>query len=249
MAGFLGSGDLFFNRVVGGVSQGWLRFGNATQFQIQENSEIKTRKSRQKASYGQTLNSVAIKGDAEISITLDDLDKDNLALAFLGTVSGVSVTGGSATAEVATAIHDKSLELANRKVSSVVVQDQTDTTTYVLGTDYEIENAAMGFIKVLSTGAITDGQTLHISYDYATVAGNKVAGGTDASIRVALRLDGENLATQQPVIADVYEAELSPQSGVDFLAEDFANLELNGTLNTPSGKTEAYVLETDLAYT
>jgi len=248
MSGFLGSGKLYFNRVVGGVSQNWLPFGNATKFEIKENAEIKERKSKIKGTYGQVLDSVAIKQPPEVAIALDDLDKDNLALLFLGDVSSVSVTGGSVTSEAQTAKLDKSFELANRKVTSVVVKDVTDTTTYVENTDYEIVNADLGFVKPLSGGSISEDDVLHISYDYATIAGNKISGGTNSSIKVALKLDGENFADQSNVLVDVWEAVLTPQTGVDFLSEDFATLELNGTLNTPSGKSNSYEVQTDLAY-
>jgi hypothetical protein len=61
-----------------------------------------------------------------------------------------------------------------------------------------------------------------------------------------MMLDGENFADQSEVSVDVWEAVLAPQTGVDFLADDFATLDLNGTLNTPEGKTSAYEVNTDL---
>jgi hypothetical protein len=248
MSGFLGSGDLLFNRKINGIEQGWKPFGNATKFAIKENSEIKTRKSKQKSTYGQTLDSAPIKGDAEISISLDDINKDNLALAFLGTVVNADVTGASVTAEEVVANLDASFKTQYRKITNVVVKDDTDTTTYVIDTDYIIENAGMGLITPLSSGSIAQGVTLHLSYDYASITASKVKGGTDSSIRVALMLDGENFATQSDTLVNVWEAELSPQSEVDFLADDFTTLELAGTLTTPSGYESAYEVENDIIY-
>lgn len=248
MSGFLGSGDLRFNRKVDGAYQGWLSFGNAIKFEIKENAEIKTRTSKQKDTYGQTLDSVPIKGDAEISITLDDIDKDNLALAFLGTVSNVAVTGATVTAEPHVAKLGASIRTVQRKISTVVVKDVTGVTTYVLDTDYIIENVTMGLIKIIDGGGISQEDVLHIDYTYGSITGSKVEGGTDASIRVALMLDGENFADQSPVLVDVWEAELSPQSGVDFLDDEYATLELKGTLTTPSDKSSAYAVETDTVY-
>lgn len=249
MAGFLGSGDVYYNRVVGGISQGWLRFGNATKLEIKENSEIKERKSKQKATYGQVLDSVAVKQPAEISIALDDLDKDNLALVFLGSVVDAAVTGASVTAEVQVAHIGKSLKTDFRKISAVVVNGPAGTPTYILDTDYTIENADMGLITPLASGSITEGELLEINYTYGTIAGSKVQGGTNSSIKVALMMDGENFADQSKVLLNVWEAVLAPQSGVDFLADDFSSLELNGTLNTPSLKASGYEVETDIVYT
>ena len=248
MAGFLGSGDVYYNRVLGGVEQGWLRFGNATKFEIKENAEIKERKSKQKASYGQVLDSVAIKQPAEIAIALDDLDKDNLALVFLANVVDGAVTGAGATAEVHSAKLGKAFKTEFRKITSVVVNGPSGTPTYTLGTDYTIDNADMGLITPLATGRISEDELLEVDYTYGTVAGNKVQGGTNSSIKVALLLDGENFADQSKVVANVWESVLTPQSGVDFLADDFTTLELTGTLNTPSGKASPYEVETDVVY-
>ena len=249
MSGFLGSGDLYYNRVVAGVDQGWLRFGNATKMEIKENSELKERISRQKDSYGQVLDSVAIKQPAEISVSLDDLDKDNLALVFLGDVLDAAVVGASVTGEAQTAHIGRALKTDFRSISVVVVKDVTDVTTYVLGTDYTIDNAELGLISPIDGGAITEGDVLHIDYTYATIAGDKVQGGTNSSVKVALMLDGENFADQSKVLVNVWEAVLSPQTGVDFLSEDFTTLELNGSLNTPTGFASGYEVETGLVYT
>ncbi|MEN8196873.1 MAG: hypothetical protein ABFS30_10235 [Pseudomonadota bacterium] len=239
MSGFLGSGTLYFNRVVSGVSQGWLALGNATKFAIKENSEKKERKLKKRGQYGQVGDSVFVKQPAELSINLDDIDAQNLALAFLGDVSAVSVTAGSVTDEAVTADLGFYVPLANREVSNVVVTNSAATVTYVAGTDYEVV-AGAGMLKALSGGAITDAESLLVDYDYAAISGNKVLGGTNPTVKLALKLDGENFANSAPVLVDVWEAVLSPTSEVDFLADDFAAIELAGTLNTPTSKTSPY---------
>jgi hypothetical protein len=226
MAGFLGSGDLYYNRVVNGTSQGWFRFGNATLFSIQENAEIKERISRQSATYGQVLDSVSIKQPAEISVTLDDLNYENLALAFMPGAS---------------------FQTAQRKISAVTVTGPAGTPTYVADTDYEVENAELGLIKILAGGALSGAETLEVSYTYASMTANKVTGGTDSSIKVALMMDGINLADESKAMVNVLEAVMTPQNGVDFLSEEFATLELSGTLNTPPGQSAAYTVEVDIA--
>jgi hypothetical protein len=248
MAGFLGSGDLYYNRVVNGTSQGWFRFGNATLFSIQENAEIKERISRQSATYGQVLDSVSIKQPAEISVTLDDLNYENLALAFMGDSSSVSVTGASVTDEAAVApAPGASFQTAQRKISAVTVTGPAGTPTYVADTDYEVENAELGLIKILAGGALSGAETLEVSYTYASMTANKVTGGTDSSIKVALMMDGINLADESKAMVNVLEAVMTPQNGVDFLSEEFATLELSGTLNTPPGQSAAYTVEVDIA--
>lgn len=258
MSGFLGSGDLYYNRVVAGVDQGWLRMGNATKLEIKENTELKERKSKQKSTYGQVLDSVAVKQPAELAVTLDDLDRDVLAMAFLGDVSDIDVTGASVTDEGhSTAEYGGYIRLANGNVSNVVIKDSaTGLITYVVDVDYIISSAKSGMIQLIKgdgTDDIVENEDyvvstsgIEVNYDYANATGKKVKGGTNSSIKVGLMMDGENFADQSQVEVDIWEAVLAPQTGVDFLADDFATLELNGTLNTPSGYDSAYEVNTDL---
>jgi len=249
MSGFLGSGKIYINRKVGSVYQGYHYIGNATKFEIKENTEKKERVSKDRSNYGSALNTVFIKKPAECNITLDDLDKDNLALIFLGNTSAVSVAGASVTDEVVTGYKDKILQTAHRNISAVVLTNSAASTTYVLDTDYQITDAKLGLIKVLAAGAIADAQSLKIDYTYGAMTSNKVAGGTNSSIIVQVLFDGVNQADQALAIVNVLEAVLSPTTGVDFLADNFTSIELAGVANVPAGGTEAYTVELDVTYT
>lgn len=99
-----------------------------------------------------------------VSITIQSAKAAHLAQMLQADLT--VKTAGSVTDEVVTAHHDKFSTLAHVKVSTVVIQDETDTTTYVAGTDYVL-HADEGMIEVLSTGSIGDGDTLHIDYAYA----------------------------------------------------------------------------------
>ncbi|WP_022949517.1 phage tail tube protein [Methylohalobius crimeensis] len=245
MSGFLGSGDLYFNRKVGGVSQGRILLGNATKFSIQPQSETKSRPSRMRATYGQALDTVQIPAPSAISVILDEVNKDNLALAFMGSVGAYSQTGASVTDESVTAKLDKWVDLSDRNVSSVVVTDDPMSTTYTEGTDYEV-HARLGMIKALSGGSIGEGDPLLVDFTSGDIAGNRVQGATQPIIRGEFILDGKNFADDSLSIVTVWEATLAPSSEFDFLAEDFAPIELGGTVVTPAGKTEPFIVDTDL---
>jgi hypothetical protein len=248
MSGFLGSGRIYVDRKVGSTYQGLKLIGNATKFEIKENSEKKERVSKDRANYGSALNTVFVKKPAEVNITLDDLDRDNLALVFLGDASAVTVTGSTVSDEVVTGYKDRIFKTAKRKISSVVLTNSAGETTYVLNTDYEIVDADLGLIKVLSGGAITDGQSLKIDYTYGSMTSNKVAGGTNSNVIVKILFDGVNQADQSKAVVNVFEAVLSPTSGVDFLSDEFTSIELAGIANVPSGGTAAYEVELDVEY-
>jgi hypothetical protein len=66
--------------------------------------------------------------------------------------------------------------LVNTDVSSVVVQNSAQTITYSVGTDYTTDGDS---ITVVSGGAITNGQTLKVSYSYRKPCRNiEIHGGT-----------------------------------------------------------------------
>lgn len=239
------SGDLYLDRLTAaGTGTGYNLVSNATKLAISETSEVKTLKSRKRANYGQALATVALKNPAAISLTLNEIDREKLALALLGDVGDLSQASGSVSAEAVVSHHDKWVELAGSNIAAagVVVMDETDTTTYVEGIDYQV-NRELGLVMALSTGSIGDGDTLHVDYDNQVVSGYRISGSTNSRIAVALKLDGENLVDGSHVIVTVDKAILTPDGEVDFLSEDFTELSLSGELETVSGQNAPYRID------
>lgn len=245
MPGFIGSGDLFMDRFDDdGNAQGFVDVGNATKFAIAEDAEIKERESRMRDTYGQVLDSVPIKKPASVSITLNDLKVENLAMVLFGDISDINITGAAVTAEALTASLDKWVELDYRNITalSVTVTDSTGVTTYVEGTDYEVDYS-LGMVMALSAGAITASEALLVDYTYGNLTGKKIAGSAKPIIKCSLKLDGENQVNQKDCLVNVFEAVLKPSGEIDFLADDFNEIAFEGTLNTPSSQTSPYEVE------
>lgn len=101
-----------------------------------------------------------INFNAELS---DAACPDNAALGMLG-VKTTYTAGVVVTAEAQMSFHGYRFFLSRMPdpAVAVIVEDITDTITYVLGTDYTVD--AEGYITTLSTGTITDGQVLHVTY-------------------------------------------------------------------------------------
>ena len=88
MSGLLCAGDVYLDRLdANGNSTGLRKIGNATRFAINEPSERQQRTGRGRDNYGQVLDDVAIKQPSTIALTLDEVDKTNLAFALLGDTS------------------------------------------------------------------------------------------------------------------------------------------------------------------
>lgn len=244
MSGFLGSGELYGDRLTDdGSSTGLLHLGNATKFAITEGSDIKERLSTGIGTYGQVLDTASIKKPSKVAITLDDINKDNLAMAMLGDVTALNQGAGSLAGEPINAKEGKFVRLSKGNLTSgtVVVKDQTDTTTYVDGTDYEV-HYRIGMIKVLTGGTIADGAEIHVSADHAAISGFMVSGGVRPTVKMKLLLDGRNLAGNH-VLVDVDEAVLTPSGEVDFLSNNWTSITMGGSLRTLPGKTVPYTVE------
>ena len=242
MAGFIGKGDLYIDRDRQGK---YLLVGNATQFEIDETEvEVKERISRMRDTYGQALDRVTLQRPAKCRITIDEFDPENLALALRGLLEQINVASGNVTEEEISAALDAWVPLAHDKIESgsVVVTDSSGSTTYTEGEDYEV-NYRLGMIKALSSGSITDGETLKVDYSYAAKQGWRIKGSRVAEIDCAMILDGQNRADGRDCKVTVYWAKLAANQAVDFLTEDWGQLVLEGTLVTPPDRTEPYTVE------
>lgn len=243
MSGLLCAGDVYVDRLTdAGASTGLRKIGNATLLSLQESTEEVRRISKQRDTHGQALDTVYIKQPTALGLNLDEIDRDNLALALLGEAATVTQAASNAVDQVVVAKLDSFVELGKRSVSAVVVTDSTAATTYVAGTDYEV-NARLGWIRALVGGAITDGQSLKVDYTYAAVTVAKVSGASKPTIKARIVLDGKNLANGDEIYLVIDETTLTPTSAVDFLAGEFVSLEMTGTPKTLVGKTSPYIVE------
>ncbi len=306
MSGFLGSGDLYMDRLAeDGSSTGFVLTGNATQFAITEESETKERISTGRDTYGQALDTASVKKPAKITITLDELKKENLAMALLGDITALNQGAGTGQSEIITAKSGKFAQLAKGNLAEANFKVENNdgasasawqaTTAYVVGgfvipgtanghyykcttagtsdateptwptdgttvtdgtvewldmgviektkdTDYRV-NYRVGLLEVLAAGAITDGESLKVTYDHNAISGYTIAGSVQPTIKAKLMLDGKNFADGKAVIVRIDEAVLTPGGEVDFLSDDWTTMELSGTLRTLTGQTSPYSVE------
>lgn len=242
---FLGSGDTFLDILdADGTPTGFERGGNATKLEIQPDSELKEQTSKGIADYGQVIASVNLPKPSKLKLALNQLDKTVLAMAFQGVSEALNTGSGSITGETITAKEGKYIDLTCRNITaeSVVVKNEAGDTTYVEGTDYEVQYR-LGMIKTLAGGAITDGAVLKVDADFPAESGYKVRGAVQPTIRVAIRMDGLNMTNGKYGILTIHQAQIKPTTPVDFLADDFSAVELEGTMITPTGKTEPFTWE------
>lgn len=234
---FLGAGDLNIDVYDSdGNKTGELDVGNASMFAINAPAiEKKEQTGFRRGNYGQTVKSVITKLEQELKFTLTDINRKNLALAMFGTDAAYTQTAdnNTSTPEAVTAHTDKYTKLVSRQLDPAtppVVQDETDTTTYVEDTDYEIDYQT-GRLKTLSAGSISDDDTLHVVSTWLAITdGFKVDGQDLNKIEAYIRLIGEDQANDRDCEVIVYKAQIEPSGDINWLTEDFASLEFSGKI-------------------
>ena len=244
--GFLGAGDLYISRYnpTTGLFDDFTGPFEATKFSIKPNVELKEMSSRSRSGYGQVIASVVLPQPAEFTLELPEVNKETLAIALLGTESAINQIAGTLTdAPVTVTSKDTWLDIGKQNITAgLVVKDATGVTTYVMGTDYVLNNR-MGWIKILPGSALVKDAVIEVTGAYGAVGGTLIRGATNSQIRAKFRLDGVNFEDQLPVIVDVWEAVISADSAFDFLSNEFASIALPGRLKTPTGKTEPFQVQ------
>lgn len=247
----LGRGELFFDRFnASGIKTGERFLGNCQSFELGIEDEVRDKYSSAEAT-SPLIKTVNVRRTPNLKIVLDEYDEYNLSLAFMGDKSDYQQTGATITDEVPPVTSVKKghwfqvgvAPLYRRQLSAVLVKHTSGSPTYVAGTDY-ILDAVAGRIFVITGGAIVDGQSLKVTYTFATIAAAAiptVQAGISSFIEGFLRFIGKP-ATGSTWEVEVWKASLSPDGPVPFIGDDFASLTLKGKVlaDTVGHSTEPY---------
>lgn len=241
--GFLGAGDIYIERYVAGVSQGLAGPYYANKFEIKPNVEKKELTSKGRNDYGQVLESVSIQQPADFTLELNEVNTESLTIALLGTAAAASQASGTLVAAPVTVKKERWVSATKENLGNdITIKNTGNTVTYVEGTDY-ILNKPLGLIKIPAGSAIADAASVNVAGSYGAITSTKISGATNTDIRAKIIFDGKNQADGLPCIVTVWEAIIAADSAFDFLADDFNTVTLPGTMKTPTGKNEPFVVE------
>lgn len=244
MSGLLAEGTLYLNRELNGIAQGWKQIPGIVEFSVSNKSDIKEQISKDKGSYGQITATVAIPKPSELKVKIANFDRTSLAMALMGDEADLTTGGGTATAEPIVAKLGQYVDLLHRNITaaSVEVTNTGATVTYVENTDYTV-NYALGMVQAKTGGAITADEALKVDYAYGAIAGFKVSAATRPQVQGALRLDGRNLSDGKALLISVDRALLVSDGDVNFMDDKFVEIGMSGRMETLSGKTTPYTVE------
>jgi len=233
---YLGRGKLYLDRLTAaGVRTGGHFVGNCTTFQVTPNVEkIEMFSSTEKGA--PLLASDVTRQRFELEARLHEFSKENLALALLGdTATLAQSAGGPVTNETLVAKKDHYFQLGateatkRRAVTSVVVTNVGGATVYVLNTDYKLD-ALRGEVYIMSTGAITEGQTLEVDYSFSAITtGDVVRAGTFGSIDAFVRFIGD--PKRGPAVeVEVWKCSFSPDAALGLISDEYGGITLKGNV-------------------
>lgn len=237
--GFIGAGDVYLRPFLTDTTFGkMVDTGNTTKLTIKPNSEIKRQISKKRATHGNPLSQLALQQPAEISLTLQTVNRVNLRYAFMGEDATYAQTPATVTAEAVTLRLDGWVQLAKEELGPTVTVTVA-TVVKTEGVDYEV-NRRLGLIRAIPGGTIADSAAATVDYTCLAFTGAAIRGNVNPSIRAFLLLDGLNKVDDSVGILRVWEAVLTPTSEFDWFKDDFNTIDLAGTLTVPTGYSEPF---------
>lgn len=128
-------------------------------------------------------------------LSSDNMTAGNLALFLSGEEETVSQALGTVSNEAHTVIQGRFYQLGQtesnpagvRNVTAVVVTDVAGTTTYIAGTDYNVD-LPLGRLQIIKGGAIADADVVHVDYSRPVATWSRIKTGANSEITGALRI-------------------------------------------------------------
>jgi hypothetical protein len=226
----LGRGIVRWARITSGVRGNFIDMGNVEALTIATADTKLTKKSSRIAA---NVIYKEITSEREVTVTIqgDEFNEEVLAALLQGNIESVGASaGGSVVEEPLAAADDFELDvlfkLAHPLVSSVVLKNIAPDTpaTYTEGTDYEVTDAARGFIRIFSAaegGTIDVTAGLVADYDWAVaVAHKRIRAGTEVVVEAAIRFAADN-AQGPNRDAEFYRCSLTSDGDLGLIQNEF----------------------------
>ncbi len=165
---------------------------------------------------------LAVTGDATAG-TLT-IAKTNTDPYVDGEVLSGSIAGDAA-------VNSLTGSIAGTGTPVVLVQDSTDTITYVAGTDYEINTVLkddkIGRIKILDGGSIAAGDELHVTYQYRACTYTEVQALKQTLMEGELRFVSDNPVGAQQMV-QIWRCSLTPTGDTSLIGESWSEIAISG---------------------
>lgn len=228
----LGKGEVFFNRIVAGVSQGYRHMGNVETFELTTTDDVLEKYSSMVRTTP-LYKRITRRRDVVLRAVLDEFDPQNLSLALMGDV--VTSAAQPATPVVAEVLTTDALLGGFYKtallgpITAVSLDNVTTPGALVAGVDYRIHDANVGIIQLLPTAtALVAGDEISIDYTPTAYAAGltQVRGGTQSLIEGSV-LFKPDPATGPQIMVEIWKASVTPDGALGLISEEFAQMALS----------------------
>lgn len=152
----------------------------------------------------------------------------NIALAFLGTEGTLAQAIQTATAVTLTGVQGGKYNFIGYYGTTVlVVQDDTDTTTYVEGTDYTFD-ADTGLLGIIIGGGITDNDDLHLAVTAPAHDGGTVEYLNNVTKELAIMMVGCP-SSGDKIKTEFYKVALTANGAIGMKGDEYIPIAMIGT--------------------
>lgn len=249
MSGLILEGTVF-GQAAG--QKAWCEMGNVTEFTPKENAEQKVRKSMQKNSYGDALDTVNIRSPSTLTFTLDDWRPENMALLLLANVDAHTQAAAAISLQelVIGTLLDCWYEVGHKMITGVqVFSDAGGATELVLDTDFKVEPTT-GMILPIAGGAISASSSVYVTYAAPDLTTDwiQLLAGTNANKKLALKVCARNLVTQEFGVLIVPQVVINPANGLNVFSEDYNSVQVSGNIIRLPTEAAGYRWETAKAF-
>lgn len=225
----------------GVLTGNWESPGEAYPLTLNLAQEIVKKRGRTCLTNGAIIGTKTKPADSGGSLTLHEFTASNLAKALKGLVTTNAVSETTLSAEpVTVGSYGEYVEIGYEDLSSVVVQDATDTTTYVEGTDYRI-NTVLGLISPIDGGSISESDVLHISCTAGANTDKRVTIGAGSFGKYAIKGHLIDEYTNDVVKLYIRKALITSSADVNFVSDESAEeevIEFALAPEIPTGQTD-----------
>lgn len=242
----LGRGKVRFSLFKTGTytPSGFRYLGNSPAFSLNQENETLEHYSSDEG-IREKDNEVILQTNVTGSLTLDDIQPENLALFFFGSSSVLAQT--SATGQTETFVdvilgNSYLLGITDlnptgvRSVTNVVVK--VGVTTKTLNTDYTLD-AELGMVTILSTGTILANDDVIVEYDRSAKSRQQIISGTD-------QIEGAIFFESTNEVGDRFDyliprVKLSPNGEFALKTDEWQQLPISVEVLKAPGKARVYI--------
>lgn len=221
-----GGGKLYIKPIVLGVKQPMQYFGATDTVTLSSAVEYIEHKSTE-SRVAVTDKKVAKSRTATLNFTTGEISPEMLARAFQGEKVDVEQAEGTAVAKTLVGVKVGYIyDLGLVKITSIVVKNTDNATTYVEGTDYNYDKNT-GYFELVEGGTITEASTINLTVNHGAYTKTNVAA------LMGSQLEAELVFISAPQAGQKYrytfkKVSISATGDLALKSEEFATITFEG---------------------